>query len=83
MAHTSGLNENIPNNPLNIAIKYFKYHKTLRGPRSGMIFCRKEYIKVIIDNAVFKYSTDNIKNWCRLPIKKKFVLKNLKIIVKL
>ena len=27
-------------------------HKTLRGPRSGMIFCRKEYIKAI-DNAVF------------------------------
>ena len=54
MAHTSGLvASKLLNNPFEFCdIVTTTTHKTLRGPRSGMIFCRKEYIKAI-DNAVF------------------------------
>ena len=54
MAHTSGLvASKLLNNPFEFCdIVSTTTHKTLRGPRSGMIFCRKEYIKAI-DNAVF------------------------------
>ena len=54
MAHTSGLvAAGVVNNPFEYAdIVTTTTHKTLRGPRSGMIFSRKEYSKRI-DNSVF------------------------------
>lgn len=54
MAHTSGLvAAGVVNNPFEYAdIVTTTTHKTMRGPRSGMIFSKKEYSKRI-DNSVF------------------------------
>ena len=54
MAHTSGLvAAGIVNNPFEYAdIVTTTTHKTMRGPRSGMIFSKKEYSKRI-DASVF------------------------------
>ena len=54
MAHTSGLiASGLLNNPFDYCDTVTTTtHKTLRGPRSGMIFCKKEYSK-LIDDAVF------------------------------
>lgn len=54
MAHTSGLiASGLLNNPFDYCdVVTTTTHKTLRGPRSGMIFCKKEYSK-LIDDAVF------------------------------
>lgn len=54
MAHTAGLiAAKVHPSPLQSAdIVTATTHKTFRGPRGGMIFCRKEYAAVI-DKAVF------------------------------
>ena len=54
MAHISGLvaTKNA-NNPFEYSdVVTTTTHKSLRGPRSGMIFCKKEYTE-LIDSAVF------------------------------
>ncbi len=54
MAHTAGLIAAgvHPNPVLNADVVTATTHKTFRGPRGGMIFCRREYA-ALIDKAVF------------------------------